>query len=107
MAVFSIKGVGKIFTGKNMRAKTITTFLGILSIGCSLFFWLTFALARFTVFNSLLSLPMNAYFALWGVAWLLAIVVLVRDASRWWRIAALLPFINFVIAITIVALNEH
>jgi len=89
-----------------MRAKTITTFLGILSIGCSLFFWLTFALARFTVFNSLLSLPMNTYFALWGVGLILALVVLVRNASRWWRIAALLPFINFVIVITIFALGE-
>jgi hypothetical protein len=78
---------------------------GVASVLISLSFWFAF-LPKSIPGVRFVSWGIGVHMILWGVAFLFALVPVIRG-SRWWTVALLLPFLNLLFVILIAVIGEH
>jgi hypothetical protein len=88
-----------------MLTKRVANCFGVASLVLSLSFWVGF-LPQSVPGVRLINWGVGTHIILWGVAFLLALVPVVK-VSRRWIVALLVPVLNFIFFITIIGLGER
>jgi hypothetical protein len=87
-----------------MLDKRVANAFGVASLLLSLCFW--FALLPKSVPGvRLIHWGVGAHMALWGVAFVLSMVPVLKG-SRWWMVAMILPFLNFIFLVLVIGIGE-
>jgi hypothetical protein len=88
----------------SMFDKRVINSFGVASLLLSLSFW--FALLPKSVPGvRLIHWGIGTHMALWGVAFLLSLVPILKG-SRWWIVAMILPFLNLIFVVFIIGVGE-
>lgn len=82
--------------------RAIGNTIGILSLTCSLAFWVLFFVGRIIGhYPAGLDMPFNCWALAWALGFLFALTAALLG-SRWWAFASILPVVSFFLVIHIV-----
>lgn len=88
-----------------MFDKRMVNSFGVASLLLSLSSWFAFLPKSIPGVRLVRSGGVGTHVVLWGVALLLSLPAVLKG-SRWWVVAMILPFLNFVLVVLVIGLGE-
>jgi hypothetical protein len=87
-----------------MSTRPLANTFGVASLLLSLSFWFAL-LPKYVPGVRLVHWGIGTHMALWGGAFLLSLVPVLKG-SRWWIVAMILPFLNFIFLVLVIGIGE-